>query len=205
MGIKSDVLAQSMPVPMDNIRHVIALEDPNGTTRDHIIQHAYAGGPYLERPSWSKLPRHSRYVSGLNMEIPWPKEEEPNIETGKWDTLLEEAEFPTWVPSLQNSPFPPSVLDELRGKYSRFRTRHDPEFVKKQVMAEYRQEYLQSQSLLTPKGELRQMVAAKSAEGKKAMLKKNGNMKMKKDTREFIEHFMNTNQAQKQTAAKESA
>ena len=182
---------------MDDIRHVIALDDPSsGTTRDHIIKHAFAAGPYIERPSWSKLPRFSRYVSGMNTEIPWPKEEEPQVETGKWDTLLEEVDQPSWIPSLFDSPFPSSVLDELRGKYSRFRTRHEPEYVRQKVLEEYRQEYLKNQRLLTPKEELKQVRIAKLAEKREASLDEYGNRKMSKETLEFIQDYMIESKAQ---------
>lgn len=207
LGIKSDILPQSMPVPIDDIRHVIALEDPETkVTQDHIIEHAYAGPPYFERPSWSKLPRFSRYVSGLNLEIPWPTEDPPQLKDGEWDTLRYEVDEVTWSPSLDNPPFPSTVLDELRNKYSRFRKRHDPEYVRAKVIEEYRQEYLESQSLLTPFGQFRQMMAAKSAENKKSKLDADGNMIMDEQTASFIARYMDANRQKPKTKpAKQAA
>ena len=44
------------------------------------------------------------------------------------DTLRFEVEEATWTPTLLRAPMPASVIDELRGKYSQFRTRHDPAY-----------------------------------------------------------------------------
>jgi len=139
MGITSDTVAQGMPVSMNDIRHVVALEMEDGT-KDHIVQHAYGGAPYLERSHDSKLPRFSRYIAGLDIEIPWPAEEPPHAEVAECDTRGNEVADVSWVPSMDETPFPSSVIDELRNKYSRFRTRHDPEYVKEKVMEEYRQD-----------------------------------------------------------------
>ena len=97
LGHQGDTRAQSFPVPMDDIRHVIPLEDTDsGEMKIVIVDHAYAAGPYNERPPHSKLPRHSRYVSGLNIEIPWPVEEKPAITDGDMDTLRVEVETSTF-------------------------------------------------------------------------------------------------------------
>jgi large subunit ribosomal protein L24 len=205
MGIQTDTLTQSMPVPIDDIRHVIALEDPEtGEIKDHIIEHAYAGKPYVERPPWSSLPRFSRYVSGLDLEIPWPTEDEPEIKDGEYDTLRYEVDEISWTPSLENPPFPSSVLDELRNKYSRFRTRHDPEYVRQKVIEEYRREWLESQSLLTPFGQYKQQQVAKSVEAKAAKLDANGNVIMDKQTDAFIHQFMRMNVSKSQLKSTKS-
>ncbi|KAJ6020892.1 hypothetical protein N7540_006396 [Penicillium herquei] len=197
MGIESDTISQPLPIPIDNVRHVIAL-DVNNSTKDHIVQHAYAAGPYMERSSGSKLPRFSRYVSGLDIEIPWPTEPEPQFDVGEFDTRGNEVSKVSWIPSLDAPPFPSTVIDELRNKYSRFRTRHDEEYVKKMVMKEYRQEYLKSQTLLTPKGEVKQAKALQSAAAKAQALDSDGNVKMEKATAQFIDDFLKLqlNQAQ---------
>lgn len=206
MGAKGDVMTQSMPVPIDNIRLVIALEDPNTQEiSDHIIEHAYAGKPYFERPVWSKLPRFSRYVSGLDIEIPWPHEEEPEIKDYEVDTTRYEVDITSWTPTLESAPFPSSVLDELRNKYSRFRTRHDPEYVREKVIEEYRREWLESQSLLTPLGQFRQLRAAKSAAAKATKLDANGNVIMDTDTDAFISQFMNMNMGKSTKSKQRSA
>lgn len=44
------------------------------------------------------------------------------------DTLRFEVEDKTWIPTLLRAPMPASVVDELRNKYSRYRTRHEPAY-----------------------------------------------------------------------------
>lgn len=195
MGIKSDIMPQPMPIPIDNVRHVIALEDKDqpGSTRDYIIQHAYGGPPFYERPPGSETPRYSRYISGLGLEIPWPKEELPQIKDGQWDTLRVEVDTQTWVPTLDNPPFPSTIIDELRNKYSKFRSRHDPEYVREKTIETYRQEYIQSQSLLTPRGELRARAQARGLAKRQSSLDADGNRIMNKETSRFINNFLNKN------------
>ncbi|KAJ5913541.1 hypothetical protein N7504_002424 [Penicillium tannophilum] len=204
MGITTDTVAQGMPVSMNDIRHVVALEMEDGT-KDHIVQHAYGGPPYLERSHDSKLPRFSRYIAGLDIEIPWPAEEPPHAEVAECDTRGNEVADVSWVPSMDESPFPSSVIDELRNKYSRFRTRHDPEYVKEKVMEEYRQEYLKSQSLLTPKGEKKLATANASMASKLAKLDANGNVVMDKETNDFISRFMGMNATKSSKSANSQA
>lgn len=189
LGFKQDIFTQTMPIPIRDIRHVIALED-NEITQDYIVQHAYGSGPYLDRGPNSKLPKYTRYVSGLDLEIPWPTENIPEAQDGAWDTVRIEVETPTWIPSLDRSPFPPTVIDELRSKYSRFRTRHDPEYVIAKKMEDYKKQFLESRTLLTPLGEwkLEQQKAAENR--RKSELDEDGNRIMSKSTEQFIENFM---------------
>lgn len=204
MNIQTDTISQPMPIPMDDVRHVIALDLEN-ETKDHIVQHAYAAGPFLERPSYSKLPRYSRYVSGLDIEIPWPTETEPHAEVGEFDTRGNSVTDVTWVPSMDEPPFPSTVIDELRNKYSRFRTRHDEDYVRKMVLKEYQQEYLKSQTLLSPRNEFLRQRALESAAKKEAELDENGNVAMNDDTKDFINQFMKLQTKASKSAAQKSA
>lgn len=76
-------------------------------------------------------------VPGLNIEIPWPRvfedaernEREQTVADHECDTLRIDVEERTFVPSLLRPPMPIQVVDELRNKYSKFRTRHDPEYI----------------------------------------------------------------------------
>jgi hypothetical protein len=46
------------------------------------------------------------------------------------DSVESEVELRTLVPDLQREPFPASVIDEVRSKFGKFRTRHDEEYLK---------------------------------------------------------------------------
>lgn len=188
----------ALPIPIDDVRLVVAIDDPaTGQTRDVLVEHVHGGEPILEREHGTETPRHTRYISGENIEIPWPRREPPVLNDEEWDTLRMEVETPTWTPSLHYAPFPPSVLDELRNKFSKYRTRHDPEWVEAKKMEDYRKEYLQSRSLLTPKGELIAMIQAKKKERLDARRDANGNMLMDDQTAGFIENFLKEKVANK--------
>ncbi|KKK23377.1 KOW motif domain protein, partial [Aspergillus rambellii] len=190
-GNKNPFQTVNLPIPMDDVRLVVALDDPTtGLTRDVLVEHVYGGEPILEREQGVDIPRHTRYIAGENIEIPWPRSEPPTFKDEAWDTLRMEVETPTWLPSLQSAPFPASVLDELRNKFSKYRTRHDPEWVEQKRMEDLRREYLQSRSLLTPKGELMAMIQAKKQERLETQRDENGNMIMDDQTAGFIESFM---------------
>jgi large subunit ribosomal protein L24 len=201
MSHNADIQAQAFPVPFDDIRHVIPLEDTEtGKLENVLVKHAYAAGPYHERAPHSKLPRYSRYVAGLDIEIPWPMEEEPVITDGEMDTPRMEVEASTFAATLSQPPMPSTVIDELRNKYGKFRTRHDPEYLRAKMMEDYEKEYKETVSLTTPKTEAANMRAAKALERRKARTDADGNLKMSKDTIKFI-----TEQMQKATIATQPA
>lgn len=181
----------NLPIPMDNVKLVVALDDPaTGQTRDVLVEHVYGGEPFLERELGTETPRHTRYIAGENIEIPWPRSEAPKFKDEESDTLRMEVETPSWLPSLHSAPFPPSVLDELRNKFSKYRTRHDPEYVEAKKMEDYRKEYLQSRSLLTPRGELMAMIRAKKQARLAARKDADGNLIMDDQTAGFVEKFL---------------
>ncbi|KUJ12017.1 uncharacterized protein LY89DRAFT_593978 [Mollisia scopiformis] len=116
------------PVPLASVRLVYPLSDPEtGVTRDVIIK-KLKNGPifhdrHLNKTKWSRI------VPGLNIVIPWPKTPPKEHKDGPNDTLRIDVEQQTYVPSLLRPPMPGSVIDELRNKFSKFRTRHDPEYI----------------------------------------------------------------------------
>ncbi|CAG7928228.1 unnamed protein product [Penicillium olsonii] len=191
MAHQIDTQPQSFPVSFSDIRHVIPLEDTEtGKMQQVIVKHAYAAGPYNERGPHSKLPRYTRYVSGLDIEIPWPMEEEPTFTDGEMDTSRMEVEASTFVASLAEPPMPSTVIDELRNKYSKFRTRHDPEYLREKMTEDYEKEYRNTVSLSTPQTDAIKMRAAKALERRTANLDANGNMQLSQDTADFINKYL---------------
>ncbi|KAI1799293.1 hypothetical protein F4811DRAFT_112051 [Daldinia bambusicola] len=117
-----------LPIPISGIRLVHPIKDPStGVTRDVIINQLVHSGFLHDRVSGKR--RWSRIVPGLNIAIPWPKKEEQEFKDYKADTLRIDVEDKTFIPTLLRPPMPEALIDELRNKYSRFRTRHDPEYV----------------------------------------------------------------------------
>ncbi|MCJ1426248.1 hypothetical protein MMC29_004151 [Sticta canariensis] len=126
---KNPVQTTEAPVPLSAVRLVYPLRDSEtGTLRDVIVKK-------LERtPSYErKQGLDGRYIADTDPEIyiPFPKQEkEEEPPEHQIDTLRIEVEQKTWSPTLFGPPMPPSVIDELRNKYSIFRDRHDESWVR---------------------------------------------------------------------------
>lgn len=129
---------KAIEVPIQAIRLVHPLHDPvTATTRDVIIRELAPCNINRDKPTGRTT--WSRVVPGLNIELPWPREWEDQQERElteshpdhECDTLRIEAEKQTFVPTLLSPPMPSQVLDELRNRYSKFRTRHEPEYIAK--------------------------------------------------------------------------
>ncbi|KAI1117514.1 hypothetical protein F5Y14DRAFT_351335 [Nemania sp. NC0429] len=117
-----------LPLPISAVRLVHPITDPStGATRDVIINQLVHSGLVTDRVTGKR--RWQRVVPGLNISIPWPAKEEPEVKDYKVDTLRIDVEEKTFVPTLLRPPMPESVIDELRNKFSRYRTRHEPEYI----------------------------------------------------------------------------
>lgn len=120
------------PVYLHKVRLVIPLPDAEtGAMRDVIVKKLVSGPVWHDHVTDSR--KWDRYVADTDIKVPWPKVDEPVYEAYDCDTLRQEVEEITYTPQLRVAPFPSSVLDELRNKYSVFRKRHDPEFVERMI------------------------------------------------------------------------
>ncbi|EEY19159.1 KOW motif domain-containing protein [Verticillium alfalfae VaMs.102] len=126
-------------LPISAIRLVHPLTDPvTGITRDVIVRSLTAGPVKRHRATGWKA--WTRYITGLNVAVPWP---EP-------------------------CPLPDTLIDELRNKYSKFRTRHEVEYVqrKEAEASEKKAGRVTAASMLTPLQEFnRQQRDARRARG----------------------------------------
>jgi large subunit ribosomal protein L24 len=175
----------TMPIPISAIRLVHPITDPaTGVTRDVIIrtlQHAN-----VRRDRLTRTTEWDRYVPGLNVIIPWPEKAEPQEETTPADTPRKNVQEATFVPSLLSPPMPTELVNELRNRYSRFRTRHEEWYLqKKQAEADAKKATKQvAESMLTPVQEFtRQRRATRKALGQpklsEEMLQKIGSLMVK--------------------------
>lgn len=124
------VQQQESSIPLNAVRLVHPLTDPaTGHTRDVIIRELRPVAFQLDRAT--RRLAFSRVVPGLNVRIPWPRPAQPppEPEEHEIDTLRIDAEQVSFVPTLLRPPAPDAVLDELRNRYSRFRTRHTAEYI----------------------------------------------------------------------------
>ncbi|KAK5989330.1 hypothetical protein PT974_10845 [Cladobotryum mycophilum] len=132
----------SMPISIASIRLVYPITNPEtGVTKDAIINQLKAVPPNMQSPNmsldrWQYGKKWDRVVPGINVVIPWPEAELPEFETTAADTVRENVEDRTFYYSLLSPPMPDSVVDELRNKYSKFRTRHEAWYIAKKEAAE---------------------------------------------------------------------
>jgi large subunit ribosomal protein L24 len=117
-------------LPISAVRLVHPVTDyTTNITRDVIIKQLIPIRKYVDRPTGRTT--FQRLVAGLNIIVPWPKIDPVEHKDHPVDTLRLDVEEKTFVPTLLHPPMPSQILDELRGKYSRFRTRHSDEFIAK--------------------------------------------------------------------------
>lgn len=110
-------------IHLEDVRLVYPLPDPvTGVPRDAIIDKLV------------ETPRGQRAIGGTNTIIPYPsRNNEASAEDVDYDddTLRMSLEERTFRPSLISPPMPLSVIDELRHRYSRFRTHHDYDYLQR--------------------------------------------------------------------------
>ncbi|KAL8684098.1 MAG: hypothetical protein Q9224_006617 [Gallowayella concinna] len=112
------------PIPLSSVRLVTPLVDPfTGKTRDVIVNEI-------------AMTNNRRYIANYIDPttnsfhyIPWPAKEKPEFEDNNDDTLRIDVEKETWIPTLLRAPMPSGVIDELRNKFSKFRTRHEDSYI----------------------------------------------------------------------------
>lgn len=162
---REEVAVQTIaaPIPLSSVRLVIPLYDPStGITRDIIVKELLLKGGQRFIANYIVPGEQSRLHC-----IPWPEKEKPtDIQDHDDDTFRIDVEQVTWVPTLLRAPMPEGVIDELRYKYSKFRTRHEDWYIeKKKAMDETlkkKEEELQwgggtPKEMLTPVQELNRM------------------------------------------------
>ncbi|CAL3971290.1 unnamed protein product [Diplocarpon coronariae] len=139
---KRPIRTVEQPVSLKYLRLVHAIRDPEtGERRDVIVKRVerqpfdhrrHLIAPHFRRPL--------RIIPGIAQPISWPKKEKVTHEVYANDTLRMEVEARTFVPTLLTPPMPGSVIDELRNRYSIFRTRHEPEYIEKKEKEEQEKE-----------------------------------------------------------------
>lgn len=75
-----------------------------------------------------------RWLEPQHLRIPWPQEKEPEYNDEPMDTLRIDSEEQSFLPTLLRPPMPMGIIDELRNKYSKYRDRHDDEWLEKKTL-----------------------------------------------------------------------
>lgn len=117
-------------IPISSVRLVYPLPHPvTGKVRDVIVRELKPVKIHHDRPT--RTSRWTRIIPGPNIRIPWPEPKPTEYQDQPADTLRIDVEERTFVPTLLRAPIPETVVDELRNRYSKFRTRHTEEYVAK--------------------------------------------------------------------------
>ena len=118
------------PLPLTSVNLITPLEDPTtGHLEDVVVKSLTDGPPYRRFFDGTTTPKHTRYISGLDIQVPWPEGRPIEYNAEEADTLRIDVEDRTFVPTLMTPPMPLGIIDELRNKYSKYRIRHEPEYV----------------------------------------------------------------------------
>ena len=150
-GDKRPTRSIEQPVSLTSVKLIFPLPDPEtGITRDVIVAKLVNGNIFHDRHTGRK--RWSRIIPGLNIVVPWPKVEPKERKDYDCDTLRMEVETKTFVPTLLKPPMPSTVIDELRNKYSIFRTRHDEDYIQAKIKEDEEKEAKKkaAKEMLTP-------------------------------------------------------
>lgn len=142
-------------LPISSVRLVHPLPHPEtGIVRDVIVRELKPIGIIHDRPT--RKVSFGRIIPGENVRVPWPKIEPKRRQEHEGDTKRVDVEERTFVPTLLRPPMPSSILDELRNRYSKFRTRHEPEYIAKKEAEEAEKQARKKgiQTMLQPVQEL---------------------------------------------------
>lgn len=149
-----------MPVKYSDVRLVYPLPDPEtGILKDTVIANIQRSKIWFDKRNKSKT--WDRLVPGMaGVIIPWPAKDKPEKIDKIGDTRMMDAETITYIPSLLRPPFPEDVIDELRNRYSRFRTRHDPEYIAKKQAEDLEKHIKATARVVTPVQEINKRARA---------------------------------------------
>ncbi|KIX95476.1 uncharacterized protein Z520_08993 [Fonsecaea multimorphosa CBS 102226] len=143
-----------LPIPIADVRLVYRLTDPaTGRDRDVIVKHIRGGAPYFQREPNSPLPRHTRYIVGEDVQIPWPEAEAPTYQAFEGDTSRYDVESQTWTPTIYQAPLPSQeIFDDLTedDKYRRDRAWHEDEYVRMKILEDARAEWFKERKIQGP-------------------------------------------------------
>lgn len=189
-----------LSIPFSDVRLVYALRNPETRLlEDAVIDNVHCGAPFLERHPDSTLPRHTRYIAGTDVELSWPQDSLPDVEENPHvDTTRMEVGRKTFVPDIEDYPMQPSIIDELRNKYSSFRTRHDEDYLDRKREENVRMEWKKHKTLLTPLEEFRKAEVERKQQERLAKSRDaEGRLVLNKGTTSFILNALNESRLKK--------
>lgn len=151
---KAPFRAFSVPLLIKDVRLVVPLRNnATGEIKDTVVKHLRGGPPFPEAAYLSKTPKHTRYIAGLDIPVPWPKDEVPERKTEAADTLRVDVDDISFSATLNHIHMPVSVIDELRNKHSRTRKSHTQEYVQQKMKEDAEEHWKKRRRMLLPQQE----------------------------------------------------
>ncbi|KAK6358874.1 hypothetical protein TWF696_000054 [Orbilia brochopaga] len=168
-GGETPGIDQEISIPYTDVRLVHPVPDPEtGVLRDALVKKIRIAD--VRKDAFGKR-TWTRYIAFTNTIIPWPKKEEPEYNDELCDTRRMDAEERTYLPTLLKPPFPGSVIDELRGRYSAFRDRHDREYIEQKIKEDEEKKARMKMKVVTPLMEINRKIRREKIElGKRQKL-----------------------------------
>lgn len=130
-GDETQTRPYPMPISLTSILLVHPIKLPGKpNVEDVIIKKIHYVKDSIEKDQATGKITFQRHVAGFpHLLLDLPESEPEQFTDFPGDTLRIEVDKRTFVPTLMRPPIPSSVIDELRNKFSVFRTRHDPEYI----------------------------------------------------------------------------
>ncbi|EWC45865.1 hypothetical protein DRE_04872 [Drechslerella stenobrocha 248] len=168
-GGENPGIDQEISIPYVDVRLVHPVPDPKtGALRDAIVKKVRVEN--VRKDAWGKK-TWQRYIAFTNTVIPWPPKTEPEYADEACDTRRMDVEERTYLPTLLKPPFPGPVIDELRGKYSKFRDRHDREYIEQKMKEDEDLKARMKAKVITPLMEINRKIRQEKIErGKRQKL-----------------------------------
>jgi large subunit ribosomal protein L24 len=144
----------SKPILVKDVALVVPLRDKaTGEVKDTVVKHLRGGPPFPEPAYGSATPRHTRYIAGHNIPIPWPEDETPERKAEASDTLRIDVDDVSFSPTVNHIPMPEGLIDELRQKYSKTRKLHTEEYIQQKMKEDAEEQWKRRRRMVLPQQE----------------------------------------------------
>jgi large subunit ribosomal protein L24 len=153
-GLTTPFTAYPKPLLIKDIALVVPLRDrATRKVKDTVVKHLRGGAPFPKPTYGSATPRHTRYIAGHDIPIPWPEDETPEKKDEDSDTLRIDVDDVSFSPSVDHIPMPESLIDELRNKYSRTRKVHTEEYIQQKMKEDAEEQWKRRRRMVLPQQE----------------------------------------------------
>lgn len=154
LSSKAPFRAFPLPIRIQDVRLVVPLRDKaTGKIRDTVVDHLRGGLPFVKPGYGHNTPKHTRFIAGLDIPIPWPASDAQKFENKAADTRRIDVDPVTFIPSISQWILPGSAVDELRNKYSKQRYNHTRDYVQEKMKEDAEKQWKNRQRMLLPQQE----------------------------------------------------